>query len=410
MRLKSLLLKTEKMTMQLEIKTSTVFEKNWDSILAVKSESGEIVPKYRFIINQGGSRSSKTYSICQLIIIYCLTNPNKIVSIVRKSFPSLRGSVMRDFFEVMRDLNIYNINEHHKTENVYHFSNGSSVEFFAVDDEQKLRGRKRDLLWANEANELNFEEFNQLNMRTSGQLIFDFNPSDNYHWLYDLIPREESTLIHSTYKDNPFLESSLVKEIENLINVDEGYYKIYALGEKAMLKSNIFTHWKRCNSIPNGEIVYGLDFGYNHPTALIETIWCDGNVYVNEIIYKSGLTVSDLILMLKDLDINKKNDIVCDTARPEIIEELRRNGYNAVNAIKAVKDGIDSVKSSPLYINNDSENVIKEIMNYKWKTSGDRILDEPVKLYDDAMDAMRYAIHYYVTKNKKGGPVKIFKL
>lgn len=381
------------MSRSLELKTTPVFSKNWDVIND---------DKFRFIINQGGSRSSKTYSICQLLIVLCLKQPGTMVSIVRKSFPSLRASVMRDFFEVMRELNLYKTTEHHKTENIYNFENGSSVEFFAVDDEQKLRGRKRDILWANEANELNFEEYTQLNMRTSGKLIFDFNPSDNFHWLYDLISRPESKLIHSTYKDNPFLEQALVKEIENLINVDESYYRIYALGEKGTGKTTIYTHWKYYEDLPETKTkIYGLDFGFNHPMSLLEVNFIDNKAYVKELVYESGLTVDDLILRMSSLEVSKKHEMVCDGARPEMIEEIKRAGYMAKSAVKEVKKGIDSVKSTELYIHKESLNIIKETASYKWKTNGDVILDEPVKMYDDAMDAMRYAIHWWKLKGKK---------
>lgn len=389
------------MSRSLEIKTTPVFSKNWEQI------NKEDI---RFIINQGGSRSSKTYSICQLLIVLCIKKPGTGVSIVRKSFPSLRGSVMRDFFEVMRELDLYKVSEHHKTENIYYFDNGSSVEFFSVDDEQKLRGRKRDILWANEANDLNFEEFNQLNMRTADKLIFDFNPSDNFHWLYELIERERSVLIHSTYKDNPFLPQAQVKEIEDLIKVDEGYYRVYALGQKSSGKSTIFTHW---NYFDEGPLTYktlwGLDFGYNHPTALIKCDFIDNKVFVKEIIYDSGLTSTDLINKMKELNVSGVEEIICDGARPEIIEELKRAKFNAKVAIKAVKDGIDSVKSTELFIDRSSLNLLKEISSYKWKTSGDLILDEPVKLYDDAMDAMRYAIHWWKKKSKRAD-VNVFRI
>lgn len=380
--------------MELTIRQTPVFNWNYDALLN---------DDLRFIINQGGSRSSKTYSLCQMVIVYCLTTPGKMVSIVRKTFPTLRGTVMRDFFEVLRDLDLYEQTSHHKTENIYHFPNGSMVEFFGADNEQKLRGRKRDILWVNESNELNFEEFTQLNMRTTGKLIFDFNPSENFHWLYDLISRPESILIHSTYKDNPFLGEGQVKEIENLIMYDESYYKIYALGEKGTGKTTIYSHYKHYEHLPEiKDTVYGLDFGFNHPTALIEMNWIDNTCYAREVIYKSGLTSMDLIKMMDELGIDKKKEIACDSARPEIIEDLRRKGYNAKMAIKDVKDGIDSVKSSELFIHKESINLLKEISAYKWKVSGDIVLDEPVKVYDDAMDALRYAIHYWKSKNKKG--------
>ena len=382
------------MSKELSISHTPVFTKNFD---ALRND------KLRFIINQGGSRSSKTYSIAQMLIVYCLTTPNKMVSIIRKTFPTLRGTVMRDFFEVMRDLGLYDEKKHHKTEQIYNFDNGSQVEFFGADNSQKLRGRKRDILWINESNEINFEEYTQLNMRTTEKIIFDFNPSDNFHFLYDLISRPEAILIHSTYKDNPFLGESQVKEIENLIMYDESYYKIYALGEKGTGKTTIYTHYKHYEHLPEiKETYYGLDFGFNHPTALIEVNVIENTCYVREIIYKERLTSADLINLMDELEISKKKEIACDYARPEIIEDLRRRGYNAKNAIKEVKDGIDSVKSSALFIHKESINLLKELSAYKWKVNGDMVLDEPVKIYDDAVDAMRYAIHYWKSKNKKG--------
>ncbi len=386
-----------KTKMTLEMKHSKVFVKNHKAL-----DNKDI----RFIINQGGSRAGKTYSLIQLMIVYCLVHPGILISIVRKSFPSLRGSVMRDFMEIMRDLGIYKLNEHHKTEHMYNFSNGSSIEFFSVDNEQKLRGRKRDILWANEANELNFEEFQQLNMRTSSKMIFDYNPSNNYHWLYDLITRDESVLIHSTYLDNPFLEQSLVKEIENLKNVDEGYYRIYSLGERGVLKSTIYTTWKYYEDEPTNykDTVYGLDFGFNHPSCLIEVKYDDDNTWVKELMYKSNMTAQDMVQELDRLEINKSKEIICDSARPEVIEDLKRAGYNAKGAIKNVKEGIDSVKTCNLHIHKSSINLLKEISNYQWKTKDDMILDEPVKVWDDACDSMRYAVHWIKKKNIRQNP------
>jgi phage terminase large subunit len=217
----------------MEIKGTVVFQKNW-SALTDKST--------RFIVNQGGSRSSKTYSLCQVVILYCLQNPNKVVSIVRKTFPALRATVMRDFFEVMKEMDLYEQTRHNKTEHTYIFKNGSMVEFFSVDNEQKIRGRKRDLAWANEANELWYDDFLQLNMRTTGKMIFDYNPSDSASWLYEL-PEEETVTIKSTYKDNPFLPESIKRQIEDLKRTDEALYQIYALGERAISKSNIYNNW-----------------------------------------------------------------------------------------------------------------------------------------------------------------------
>jgi len=380
----------------LDIKATNVFERTNEAL-----NNTDI----RFIVEQGGSRSSKSYSICQLLIIYCLTNPNKIVSIVRKTFPSLKGSIMRDLFEVMNVFGVYNKNKHNKTDSVYTFDNGSIIEFFSSDDEQKLRGRKRDILFVNEANDISFEEFTQLNIRTTDKLIFDFNPSDNFSWLYDLISREDSILIKSTYKDNPFLGENQIKEIENLINYDESYYRVYCLGERGTGKTTIYTHWKYIDSFPETkQRIYGLDFGFSHACALIECNFNDDSVYVRELIYKSGLTSDDLINEIKLLGINNHDEIIADSARPEMIEDIRRAGYNIKPAIKNVLEGIDSVKSIKLFIEKTSLNLIKELSSYKWKTKGDIVLNEPVKLWDDAADATRYAIHWYKKKNISANP------
>lgn len=366
----------------MEIKATKVFEKNWEAMQN---------PNIRFCINQGGSRSSKTYSLCQLLIVYCLSNPNKVVSIVRKTFPALRATVMRDFFEVLKDLDLYEKSNHNMSENIYRFPNGSIVEFFSVDDEQKIRGRKRDIGWCNEANELWFEDFQQLNMRTESKLIFDYNPSESASWLYEL-PENESVLIKSTYKDNPFLPESIKRQIEDLQRTDEALYQIYALGEKAISKLNIYSNWTfvKHREPRFTNFVYGLDFGYNHPTALVRVYWCDKDIYIEPVIYESYLTTTQLIERLEQLNIDKHTDILADYSRPEIIAEMQTAGYNVNNANKVVKKGIDNVKTFGVFAE-DYPPLKKEYDNYKWKKVGDIITDEPVKLFDDAMDAVRYA-------------------
>ncbi len=365
----------------MEIQVTKIFDKNFKALNSDK----------RFIINQGGSRSSKTYSLCQLIIVWCLQNPNKVVSIVRKTFPALRATVMRDFFEVLKDLELYEKASHNMSENIYRFDNGSIVEFFSVDDEQKIRGRKRDIGWCNEANELWFDDFQQLNMRTESKLIFDYNPSESSGWLYEL-PEAESVLIKSTYKDNPFLPESIKRQIEDLKRTDEALYQIYALGEKAVSKSNIYTNWTFVQHRPSKftQYVYGLDFGFNHPTALIRVYWHEKDIYIEPVVYESYLTTSDLIERFNNLGIDKTIDILADYSRPEIIAEMQIAGYNVNNANKVVKKGIDNVKTFGVMCQDDPR-MKKEYDNYKWKKIGDTITDEPVKLFDDAMDAIRYA-------------------
>jgi phage terminase large subunit len=314
-----------------------------------------------------------------------------VVSIVRKTFPALRATVMRDFFEIMKEMGIYEVMSHNKSEHIYTFDNGSIVEFFSVDNEQKIRGRKRDLGWCNEANELWFEDFQQLNMRTEHKLIFDYNPSESSSWLYEL-PMEESIIIKSTYKDNPFLPDSIKRQIEDLKRTDEALYQIYALGEKAISKSNIYSNWTFVKHRPARFVnfVYGLDFGYNHPTALMRVYWCDNDIYIEPVIYESYLTTTNLIERMQQMDVEKNVTIVADYARPEIIAEMNNAGFDVQNADKSVKKGIDNIKTFGVFCE-DNPQLKKEYENYKWKKIGDFIDDTPVKLFDDAMDAIRYA-------------------
>jgi phage terminase large subunit len=379
--------------MNLKIQATKVFETNY------KYFNDD---KYRYVVNQGGSRSSKTYSILQLLIVIALKDKVSI-SIVRQSLPSLRSSVMRDFFEILKNLNLYDEISHQKTEHIYRFKNGSSVEFFSTDSEQKIRGRKRDILYCNEGNELNFDVFNQLVLRTKGKVFLDFNPSDTEHWIYELIKQDNCILIKSTYKDNPFLEKDQVIYIENLINVDENYYKIYALGERPISQTRIYTHFKQYVDEYNlDDYCYGLDQGYNHPMAIVKASFVENKVYIKEVLYKSNLTASDLIREMDNLNIDKRKPIYCDSARPELIEDLRRAGYNAKSSDKSVKEGIDKVKSMEIFIHHESTNLWREYKLYSWKTNGEIITDEPVKLYDDGLDAMRYAIYSHHKMSRKG--------
>ena len=369
----------------MDLKSTIVFERNYDALYNNEA---------RFIINEGGSRSSKTYSLCQLIMVYCLQNPQKVVSIIRKTFPALRATAMRDFLEVLKEAGIYDKASHNMSEHIYTFPNGSIVEFFSVDDEQKIRGRKRHVAWCNEANELFLDDFTQLNMRTEQKLIFDYNPSDSTSWLYEL-PKDESILIKSTYRDNPFLPDSIKRQIEDLKRTDEALYQIYALGEHAISKANIYSNWTFLPHRPSRftQFVYGLDFGYNHPTALMRVYWHEKDIFIEPVIYESYLTTSNLIDRMASLNVEKETEIIADYARPEIIAEMNNAGYNVLNANKVVKKGIDNIKTFGVFAMAD-KNLEKEYANYKWKKVGDTITDEPVKLFDDAMDAVRYATTY----------------
>jgi phage terminase large subunit len=368
----------------LKIQATVVFERNLDAL-----NSGK-----RFIINEGGSRSSKTYSLCQLIILHALQNDNITISVVRKTFPSLRATVYRDFVEVLHSMGLYSKQQHNKSEHIYTFDNGSMVEFFSVDDEQKIRGRKRDVCWCNEANELLFDDFTQLNMRTTDKIILDYNPSESSSWLYEVDPKESIT-IKSTYKDNPFLDKNIIKAIEDLKRTDEDLYQIYALGKRIISKQNIYRGWEFLEQKPERfrQFIYGLDFGYQHPTALTRIWWDEKDLFLEPVIYESYMTSADIVARFNSLGIEKNVEIMADYARPEIIYELRTKGYNVQDADKSVQSGINSVKTFKVYCQ-ENEHARKEYENYKYKKVKDNITDDPVKLHDDFMDSVRYGVKF----------------
>lgn len=377
--------------MIIDIPATNVFERNWDSL---NDESK------RYILNQGGSRSSKSYSILQCLLALCLSSKTS-VSIVRQSFPSLRASIMRDFFELIKDYNIYKEDNHQKTENYYLFDNGSMVEFFSTDSDMKLRGRKREYLYINESNEISFDIFNQLALRTSKKIFLDFNPSEAESWVYDLIKDDKAVLIKSTYKDNPFLGQEQIEYIENLINIDENYYKIYCLGEPPIATSRIFTHFKQFIDYPKNikDVIYGADWGYTHPTALSKIeITSDGKYYITELLYETKLTSGDIVDRFTNLIEDKTIPIYADYARPEIIEELKRSGFNVKEANKSVKSGLDYIKKSEVYIHHESLNILREYKLYSYKTNGAQILEDVIKLNDDILDSIRYGMFTHKKK------------
>ena len=178
--------------------------------------------KKRIQVHQGGTRSGKTYSILTALVELCYKNSGLVVTICRKTFPALRATAMRDFFEILENEDAYNVELHNKSEATYQLW-GNLVEFISVDQPQKVRGRKRDVLFINEANEITLEDWRQLILRTTGRIIVDFNPSDEFHWLYELPERDDCDFFKTTYKDNPFLPQSVLLEIERFKEADENF-------------------------------------------------------------------------------------------------------------------------------------------------------------------------------------------
>jgi len=305
---------------------------------------------------------------------------------------------MRDFFEILSNMEIYNEELHNMSDHTYRLGS-NLIEFVSLDQPQKKRGAKRNYLWMNEANEFTFEDYLQMSMRTSEQIFMDYNPSEQFHWIYDLMTkREDFTLIKSTYKDNTFLDPAIKKELEMLQTLDENSWNIYGLGNRGKLEGKIYSNYQIVTEFPECEVIYGLDFGYNNPTALTKVGIKENDIYIEEVIYQSYLTNQDLIQKMKEFDIGNKT-IYCDHAEPQRIEELYRAGFNVKPADKSVKDGIDRCKRSRLHVLNTSINALKEIQTYKYKVDKNgKVLEEPIKFNDHICDSFRYAIHTHQVK------------
>jgi phage terminase large subunit len=362
-------------------------------------DSGE----YRRIINQGSTRSSKTYSICQLLCLIC-RDKKKSVSIVSPSLPHLKRGARKDMLQILESFGLFHEDWFNRTDNIYHFPNGSYIEFFGAEDIGKVHGIGRDILFVNEANLLAFDIYTQLVIRTNETVLLDFNPADLFSWVYQEIEKPNTKFIHSTYKHNiGQLNKWQVEEIESLQQADENLWKVYGLGLRGTSSETIYTHWKQIDFMPQcEEVFYGLDFGYNNPSVLVKVGIREGKIYAEEIFYESKLTTNDLTDAIKIYGITRSSEIFCDAAEPKTIEEIRRMGLNALPAEKSVYDGIQKVKSMPLFVTRGSVNTLKEIKSYKWKLDKEgRVTDEPVKFMDHAMDALRYAVYTKMNKRKK---------
>lgn len=372
--------------MNAKLQTNKVFELLQDS-------------NKRITVMQGGSRSGKTYNIMIWFIVKLLQENGKTLTIVRQSLPSIKGTVLRDFIDILGRLGIYSEDNHNKTDQIYQL-NGNVIEFVSADQPQKIRGRARDYLFCNEANELSYEAWMQLIMRTSGKIVIDYNPSDVASWIYDsVIPRDDADFFITTFRDNPFLPKELVDELERLKDADPNYWQIYGLGERGLSQDLIYTHYKTTEKMPEeGEVVYGLDFGFNVPSALVKVVFYENMAYAQELIYETRLTTEDLGEKMLALGLDRYDEIFCDAAEPKTIESLSRLGFNVKPANKDVTEGIRAVKSTPLFIHHESVNLLKELKNYRWKTdrNGNK-LDQPVKFADHICDALRYSIYSKLT-------------
>jgi phage terminase large subunit len=351
----------------------------------------------KIIVEQGGTRSGKTYNILLWIIFnYCYRNQGKTITIARKTFPAVRSSVMRDFFDILRKHKLYSEQYHNKSNSEYHL-NGNLIEFISLDQPQKIRGRKRDLAFLNECNELYWEDWQQILFRTTGRIIIDYNPSDSFHWIYDkVVPREDCSFLQTTYKDNPYLDESIIHEIERLKETDEDYWRIYGLGERGMSRATIF-QFGIVQEVSGQLLSTGMDFGFtNDPTALVKVYKKGNQLILDELLYHTNLTNQDIAHKFEELELNRLDVIYADSAEPKSIEELHRLRWNVKPTAKgadSIMAGIDMLKRYELKVTANSLNLIKEMQNYKWtEDKNGNLLNKPVDNFNHAIDAVRYAV------------------
>jgi phage terminase large subunit len=364
------------------------------------------------VVNVGGARSSKSYSILQLFVRLFIEERNKEILIARKTLPSLRITAYKVFVELLQDYGYYGRCTHNKSNLTIKYRS-NTVQFLSIDDPEKVKSAEFNYVFMEEANEFRYLDFMTLWMRMSAptqehqpnRMYLALNPSEEFSWINQkLVHWDNVQVIRSTYLDNPFLSKTYKKTLEDLKDTDPELYQIYALGEYATLSNIIYQNYQIDQVFPQAfsDDWYGLDWGFNHPTALIHIKSRDDGLYLEEKIYQTNLTNRDLIDLMNEQKIPKKIPIYADSAEPARIEEIYKAGYNIHPAEKKVADGIDTVKRFKLHIHKDSPNLIKEIRTYKWREDKNgNLLDEPVKFNDDCMDATRYGIYTHLR-----GPTK----
>jgi phage terminase large subunit len=353
----------------------------------------------RYVIHQGGTRSGKTYTIVYYLLLYAMKHNNARISIISESLPHLKRGVMRDIQQIIsqHDWSV----EENKTDHIYTFLNGSFIECFAADCDTKLRGSKRDILFINECNNISHFSFDELDVRTREKCILDYNPVSRF-WVHDkLLPMLKETdyiFIKSTYRDNPHLSPAEVANIERRQS-NAHWWKVYGEGETGTAEGVVFSNWEITDVLPGKLLGYGIDFGFVHsPTAVIQVNEYEGEIYVKEIVYGTGIGNDELLRQIQHkVDLNAL--AIADSAEPKSIEYLCRNGWKGLKpAIKgpdSVEFGLNLLLERKINVSKESVNLIKEFRNYVWDTNNDGVkLNIPVKEYDHGIDAIRYLVSY----------------
>ena len=366
----------------------------------------------RIKVVRGGTSASKTFSILPILIDRAIKTSNLEISVVSESIPHLRRGALKDFLKIMMALGRYNDNQFNKSTLKYTFGNGSYIEFFSVDQPDKLRGARRNVLYVNECNNVDFDSYYQLAIRTSGEIWLDYNPSALFWVDRELLGQDDVDFITLTYLDNEALPETIVKEIESAKVKAEtsaywaNWWQVYGLGQTGSLEGVCIPDWQEIN-LPNEArlLCYGMDWGYsNDPTSLIAMYKYNDAYIFDELIYQKGLLNSDISDLLKT---NGVNDIVyADSAEPKSIAELNSYGHNVLPVSKgrdSIVYGLNLINQNKVYVTSRSKNLINELRNYIWMTDkqGNK-LNKPIDAYNHAIDAMRYAITSQLENPNKG--------
>ena len=367
----------------------------------------------RIRIVKGGTSASKTISILAILIDYAIKNPNKEISVVSESVPHLRRGALKDFLGILKGQQRYNDSQFNKSTLKYNFVNGSYIEFFSTDQPDKLRGARRTDLYINECNNVPFDAYTQLAVRTSGTIWLDYNPS-NLFWVdKELIGKPDTDYITLTYKDNDALPESIVKEIEKAKEKAKtstywaNWWKVYGLGEQGSLEGVCIPDWKEIDNIPEQArlLAYGMDFGYSvDPTTLIALYkWNDAYIF-DEVLYKKGMLNRDISRFLTQQDI--KENIIADSAEPKSIAELNSYGHTVYPVSKgrdSVVYGINLINQNEIYITAKSKNLKRELQGYVWaKDKEGNTLQKPTGSHPDCIDAARYVLTDQLENPNKG--------
>ena len=364
----------------------------------------------RYIFLRGSSRSGKSYTALQHLIITALANPDTTITVARETQVSIKNTILVDFKDILQSLDLWEDSKFNKVEMIYRMDNGSTIRFIGLDDTTgKLRGMKSDVVFIDEVNTIEKSAFIQLDIRTEQYILAAYNPEVPQNWWgFEFETKENGCMLHSTWRQNAFLDDKIIQSIQDLKKIDPEMYEIYSEGRIVEPREKVFIQPETYSEDPNYKHRYiGIDFGYsNDACAVVEVLNLDKTIWVKELFYKTETTNDDLLYELREMGIDRSVDIVADSSEPKSIEELRRGGLN-VRGVKKGKGsvlwGISKMKQYKTYVHEDSLNLINEFSNYKFKKDRSGRQTSSVTGDDHALDALRYIVTEFVSENNRKG-------